>query len=201
MLTLSQILLYGVPVLILVVLIVFTVVRGMNRRKRRAEAEFSLKAGDLKGLEQKQLLTKEELKAVRQAMARQYLEFEKAEEEGKSIESSSALEALAREAARAEEELAKKRTGGSAPATATKVGPLARPDTPDRPPPEKNSGPPEDIPAEKPMQPPANIPEHLRPHLERPEQELQDLFNAGFLSEGDLEILMKEKRRCPECGE
>ncbi len=150
-------------------------------RGRRPESGATI-AG-LQSIEKKNLLTKEELARVRQAMARQYLQDEKEREQAAAEERDmKPLEALAWEAQQAAIVAEKK-----APASSAKPPAEPAPLLPPAPPAEEETG----------------LPERLRVFADKPEEEIESLRNAGFMSEEDYELVMEERRRsgCRECGD
>lgn len=166
-----------------------------SRTRRRPEGTMSL--AELKGLEGK--LTKEELNAVRHAMARQYLQNQEAPPQSPDGMPMKPLEALALEAQRAEIELAKRAAGAPAPKPAAVAPPPQRAALLPVVPPSAEA-PPEGEACS--IGPREKIPDDLKPLLAKPLQEIEDMRNAGFLSEEDFEIVARERQRaaCPRCS-
>jgi len=166
-----------------------------SRMRRRPDGTMSV--SDLKGLEAK--LTKEELNAVRHAMARQYLQNQEPPPQSPDGNAMKPLEALAIEAQRAEIELAKRAAGVPATKPAAAVPPPPRAALLPVAPPSAEA-PPEGEACS--IGPREKIPDHLKALLAKPLQEVEDMRNAGFLSEDDFEIVARERQRaaCPRCS-
>ncbi|MCB2155874.1 hypothetical protein KQI84_13410 [bacterium] len=132
---------------------------------------------ELSQLKKRGLLSEEEMKRVREAMARKFVERQaeasKPAETGKGF---SALEALAMEAERAESDLVAKKS---------------EPKIPESPPP--------DAPGEPPPPSRPRLPERLESLLKKTETDWEDMRNAGFLSDDDVELL--RAARAAEVGQ
>ncbi|MDK2973106.1 MAG: hypothetical protein PWP23_2861 [Candidatus Sumerlaeota bacterium] len=161
---------------------------------------------ELKAAERKKLLSEEEMKRVRQAMARQYVRRQEEEKARRALlQGKTGIEALAIEAERLEAAL-------PAPAERPKPQPGAAPppnrQPPDSPPPNPEAlplakldrpnaaTPPESferysVPAEPPPGP--ELPEKLRPMAAWPREQLEDLVNAGFLDRADFDAVLRAR--------
>ena len=148
------------------------------RRKPKDQTVESL--SDLGNLRNKYLLSPEELKKVRESMARTYLEHEKEVKTKQQKKGMSPLQLLELEAQRvaiqkpeaAPQEVPKERSAKS-------LLPAAPPPPPSSPKPE------ESVP---------QIPARLKPFLATSEVEWDALVQSGFLSEEDFELLKSHRR-------
>lgn len=139
---------------------------------------FAMTPEDIDKLKAKGKLTEEELKKVREAMARKFLERAKEEEETRRKPVDAAV-ALAAE----EERILR--------------GEAKDPAMPPSDEPEKRESPEDMMPEPEPdagrENPAEALPERLRLMLEKSGEELEELRAAGFLDEADLELIEKVK--------
>lgn len=161
---------YGIAIAVAVVLL-FLVTHLLRlyftRRARRIELPFGIEPGDLDKLKRGGQLTDEELKAVRKAMSRRFLE--RTEEQEAAKHSPGKAEVILRLAE--EEFLASRDRGGEAsPREAEERMDSA--ETPAKPPPDRN-----------------RLPAHLLPLADRSPMELEEMHQAGFLSAEDFRLL------------
>lgn len=192
-------------------LIFFAVSWHLMRRSRRNRLgmDSTLNSGNLKVLEKKQLLTPEEMKRVREAMARQYLEEQKAREESETA-AKAGVSALAVEAERLEQEARRRAEEKQREASAAEPAAAPSPDpapsaAPPSPPAEerKEPAPARPEPSPVPSKPPVenahadSLPAHLQPMIEKPTGELEDLRNAGFLNEDDFARILRARGEVP----
>ena len=176
-----------------VALMVLILRRNRARRKRDLEG---LSVGELKSLESKNLLTPEELKSVRQAMARQYLEDQEQRKPAlPDVEGRRGIELLALEAQRADSEVMERRMKGDMPrqeATPHRPALEVRPPSsvPDGPPPEEK---PAASPEPAAPQASGDLPTHLQNYANISRLELEDMKFAGFISDEDFERILKAR--------
>jgi len=160
----------------MVLALIFTVIWYIVRRKRGlGPGGMDSRARDLQSLERKAALTPEEKKKIREAMARQYLAEQQAKVEAAQMPKS--VRDLRIEAEKLDLELERKRQEEEAKA------------------PKVPATPPEPNPA-------SQLPEHLRPLAGKSSQELEDLRNAGFVSDEDYELVrgLAANTRQPQQG-
>jgi len=149
------------------------------RRVRKSEAHMTVQ--ELQSLKQKALLTDEELKRVKSAMAKQYMEIQKEEERLRNEGNVKGLEALALEAEKLE------------------AGELPKPSTPKKKatllPDEHVEVPPlvekERSKSTEPPKPQKTLSSHLQPYATMSEFELEDAVNAGFISSQEMKEILQ----------
>lgn len=151
---------------------------------------------ELKAAERKKLLSEEETKRVRQAMARQYVRRQEEEKARRALlQGKTGIEALAIEAERLDAAIPAagerpKPQPAAAPPPNPEALPLAKLDRPGNvPPPESFER--FSVPAEPPPGP--ELPEHLRHMAAWPREQLEDLVNAGFLDRTDFDMVMRAR--------
>ncbi|MEQ8818813.1 MAG: hypothetical protein RLY93_01105 [Sumerlaeia bacterium] len=183
--------------LVLVALVVGLVVWFFIQRfvRKRIEAhvrsieEHGIEINDLKRMQKTGLLTEDELKLVRQAMARQFL-TDQDQTEAKRAGGKAGFDALALlriEAERADRELEERRRQGlSAPPPSS--GPAPRPGADAMPPAAAAPPPPQ-------AEAPPPLPAALQPMTTLSDIELEDLCNAGLLSPDDMERIQQHRER------
>lgn len=149
------------------------------RRVRKSEAHMTVQ--ELKSLKEKSLLTDEELKRVKSAMAKQYMEIQKEEERLRDEGNAKGLEALALEAEKLEAgELPK-------PSAPIKKTPLLPDDHVNVPPlveKEKSN-------TTEPPKTQKALPKHLSAYASMNEFELEDAVNAGFISSEEMKEILQ----------
>lgn len=187
----------GVLVFLLAAMVVVLFWHFVRTKMRGRRPEGTMSVADLKNLESKNLLTKEEINALRHAMARQYLQTQETEkaaaEEAKGLKP---LEALALEAQKVEIEAAKRAAGvGQSAAAAPAEAPLPRK------PAAAPAPPPAAVAAPVAVPPAPGLPAHLQALVAKAPQEIEDMLNAGFLSQEDYDHVMLHRQRtaCPRC--
>ncbi len=174
-------LLKAYPIRISLIIAVAVVVLGWylyDLIRRRLESNSAvMTTTELKQLEKKQLLTPEEMKRVREAIAKQYIreQEERDRAEKASMQGMTGAELLALEAEKADELLAHKR-------------PAPKP---------VSSGDGDKIPAKTkadvdPVV--SQLPENLAFYAHAQLQELEDYRNAGFLSDEDFELILNARK-------
>lgn len=187
----------GTFILLMALLIFFRLYRRSQARSSDLPAGMTVQ--DLKKLEGKHLLSPEEMKRVREAMARQYLDVER-EKEKKSVPPDvSGLEALRLEAERLQAQgIAKGTKGAEGKVQVAKQGAdvaeqeIAGPTIPPLPP-EAIESPG----AAVPQTAPAQLPEHLQSMVGRSRTDLEDLLNAGFLTREEVDLVLVARGEAP----
>ncbi len=184
----------GVLVFLVGVMIVILFWHFIKLRVRRGRREGGLNASELDSLMKTNMLTKDEIARVRKSMAKQYLQEEKDREQaslGKG-DDMKPLDALAWEARQAEISREKMPRNSEPPSELPARPALQNVDT------LPASVPPEVLGAEE-----DPLPEHLQAMIDKPEQEIEDLFNAGFIGEEEYAMVMDHRRKggCAECGD
>lgn len=173
-----EMLIYGVA-FVFVVLLLFVVNKvlkvGVGRRVRDQHTPFGMSADDLDRLKQSGGLSDEELKRVKSAMAKKFLERAKAEEAARNMPAKAEILLAA-----AEQEVLR----GKEPEPAS-APPPTRP-TLTRPPAAKESIPPAG---------PPPLPEKLQPLAGRSDLELEELIMAGFLTEEEAREVRAARQR------
>src|SRR5690606_23515737 len=134
--------------------------------------------GNVNNMYKEGQLTEEEMKLVREAMARQIVERTKAEQEKRALPASAAT-ALAL----AEEKLVAKKLGAAEPGgVSPKPAPAPAAPAPPAPEPETVSTAPQ-------------VADHLRPLLGKSDLELDELCEAGFVTREDIEAVRNAREQ------
>lgn len=174
-----EMLIYGVA-FVFVVLLLFVVNKvlkvGVGRRVRDQHTPFGMSAEDLDRLKQSGGLTDEELKRVKSAMAKKFLERAKAEEAARNQPAKAEILLAAAEA-----EVLRGKEPQTTPQNPPPVRPpLTRPAAVEEPEP----------PAEQPP-----LPEKLQPLAGKSDLELEELMMAGFLAEEEARQIRAARDR------
>jgi len=146
--------------------------RSAAESRVRSRTADSVTIRDLEDLKKAGKLTPDEMKRVREAMARRFIETQKEQAEKATNAGLTAEQVLEREAALADIELEKQR--------------LSKPQPPDAPPP--TAGRPAPSPSAEPR-----LPEKLAALAEHSGFEWEELRNAGFLSDEELALLRNHR--------
>jgi len=193
-----ELLVYGIVIGVgIIALFILTLVlrTTIGSRIKNQGIPFGMSAEDIEKLKQKGNLTEEEVKKIRQAMGRKFIERSKEVEEA-SREPANAELMLKRE----EERL--KAAGLNREEQPVEEDSASIPEPPDENHPKKEPLRPMPSPAtETPpveseaRQPTAagSLPEHLAGMVDRSEMELEELHSAGFLTEEDLERIRQAR--------
>lgn len=190
-----NLIIYGIVVAVLIIalfLVMKLIRRGVDTRIHHFDDQ-SLKMQDLKKLEGEGLLSAEEMKRVREAMARRFLEETKEKEERERLKGVSALEELRLEA----EKTGQPDPSESEPPEKEPTRALEEQPAPSRDslPPPPDSSPAQTTPSPVSPSPTApSLPERLRSLAAKSEAELEDLLNAGFLEPQDYELILAHRK-------
>ena len=174
----QEVFVYGF-VFIFVLLFLFIIAKvmksGIGNKLKNMETPFAMTPRELDKLKSDAGLTEEEIKRIRQSMARQMVERMQEEDRKKKLAGQAEV-ALRTLEARIEAEGIEKVKQQEVPAAGPPGATALQLPTP-------------------PVAPRPALAPHLEPLLSRSEVELEELAAAGFLNETDLRALLEAKRR------
>ncbi len=185
----QTLMIYAIAVAVAVILL-FVVARVLrhyfSRRTERIELPFGISPSDLDKLRTSGQLTEEELKAVRRAMTKQYLERTEAQEAARKLppKAEAALQLAEMEAtARREKEAEAQQAPGQEPAA---------PEQKQQPSPRTKAAE-ESTPPKAPASLEKSLPRRLAPLAAKSDFELEEMVQAGFLSEDDARLIRETR--------
>ncbi len=175
----QEVFIYGF-IFIFVLLFLFIIAKvmksGIGNKLKNMETPFAMTPRELDKLKSDAGLTAEEIKRIRQSMARQMVERMQEEDRKKKLAGQAEI-ALKTFEARIEAEGIEKVKQQEIPAAGSPIAAALQ------------------VPTPPPVAPRPALAPHLEPLLSRSDVELEELAAAGFLTEIDLRALLEAKRR------